>query len=97
MKRIILLAAFGAAGLVSANTSEMKEVKGTLEKVPNIQIKTVSKAKSSYYPITMTSSCGYTQTVEVGPNDQPDCWITDLNQMEEDCASPFENPQLGMG
>jgi hypothetical protein len=77
MKRIILLAAFGAAGLVSANTSEVKE------------------AKSSYYPITMTSSCGYTQTVDVGPNDQPDCFLTDLQQMEDECAAPFNNPMLG--
>lgn len=92
MKRIILLAAFGAAGLVSANTSEVKE---TAEKVSNAQIKSDAKAKSSYYPVTLTSSCGYTQTVDVGPNDQPDCFLTDLQQMEDECAAPFNNPMLG--
>jgi len=79
MKRIFLLAAFGVAGMVNANIS--KEMTG--------------ESKVFYHPITLTSSCGYTQIVEVGPYDQPDCWMTDLQQMEEECASPFENPQYG--
>ncbi|WP_294283778.1 hypothetical protein [uncultured Chryseobacterium sp.] len=78
MKRIFLLAAFGVAGIMNANTS--KEV--TVE------------SKVFYHPITLTSSCGYTQVVEVGPNDQPDCWVTDLQQMEDECSAPFTNPQI---
>lgn len=79
MKRIFLLAAFGVAGMMNAHTS--KEV--TIE------------SKVFYHPIVLTSSCGYTQVVEVGPKDQQDCWMTDLQQMEDDCNSPFENPQYG--
>ncbi|WP_294199515.1 hypothetical protein [uncultured Chryseobacterium sp.] len=79
MKRIFLLAAFGVAGMMNANIS--KEEK--------------AESKFFYNPIKLTSSCGYTQFVEVGPNDQQDCWMTDLQQMEEECASPFENPQYG--
>lgn len=79
MKRIFLLAAFGVAGMVNANIS--KEM--------------TAESKVFYHPTTLTSSCGYTQIVEVGPYDQPDCWMTDLQQMEEECASPFENPQYG--
>ena len=45
-----------------------------------------------YHPITLTSSCGYTQTVDVGPNDAPDCYLTDLQQMEDECSAPFTNP-----
>lgn len=81
MKKIILLAAFGIAGLVSAKSSDMK-------------VKT--KSKIYYHPITLTSSCGYTQVVEVGPNDQPDCYLVDLQQMEDECAAPFSNPMMGM-
>ncbi|WBV53904.1 hypothetical protein [Chryseobacterium gambrini] len=80
MKKIILLAAFGVAGMLSAKTSN-KEGE--------------SKSKVFYNPIVLTSSCGYTQYVTVGPLDQPDCWMTDLQQMEEECSSPFENPQYG--
>ncbi|SIT19784.1 hypothetical protein [Chryseobacterium gambrini] len=79
MKKIILLAAFGVAGMLSAKTSN-KEGE--------------SKSKVFYHPIVLTSSCGYTQVVEVGPNDQPDCWMTDAQQMEDECASPFTNPRL---
>jgi hypothetical protein len=80
MKKIILLAAFGVAGMMSANTF-------------NLEVKVDSKL--FYNPIVLTSSCGYTQYVTVGPNDQPDCWMTDLQQMEDECSSPFENPQYG--
>jgi len=79
MKRIFLLAAFGVAGVLGAKTS-------------NVEVK--SESKIYYHPIKLTSSCGYTQYVEVGPNDQPDCWLTDLQQMEDECASPFENPLM---
>ncbi|WP_294234783.1 hypothetical protein [Chryseobacterium endophyticum] len=79
MKRIFLLAAFGVAGMMNANISKGEK----------------AESKFFYNPIKLTSSCGYTQFVEVGPNDQQDCWMTDLQQMEEECASPFENPQYG--
>lgn len=78
MKRIFLLAAFGVAGMMNANTSKEEG----------------AESKVFYHPITLTSSCGYTQIVEVGPNDQPDCWMTDAQQMEDECASPFTNPRL---
>ncbi|SEH29592.1 hypothetical protein [Chryseobacterium culicis] len=45
--------------------------------------------------------CKYVQSikiksVEMGnePNDAPDCYLTDLQQMEDECAAPFENPIL---
>lgn len=79
MKKMILLATLGVAGMMSANTSD-------------VEVKTTSKIY--YHPITLTSSCGYTQIVEVGPLDQPDCWLTDAQQMEDECAAPFTNPQL---
>lgn len=78
MKRIFLLAAFGFAGIVNANTS--REV--------------TAESKVFYHPITLTSSCGYTQIIEVGPMDQPDCWMTDAQQMEDECSAPFTNPVL---
>lgn len=78
MKKIILLAAFGVAGMMNANIS--KEV--------------TAESKVFYHPITLTSSCGYTQIVEVGPTDQPDCWVTDLQQMEDECSASFTNPKL---
>lgn len=28
------------------------------------------------------------------PNDAPDCYLTDLQQMEDECTAPFENPIL---
>lgn len=80
MKRIFLLAAFGIAGMMNANIS-----------ITGVK----AESKVYYHPITLTSSCGYTQVVEVGPKDQQDCWMTDLQQMEDDCNSPFENPQYG--
>lgn len=79
MKRIFLVAAFGVAGMMNANISI-------------IGVKAESKVY--YHPITLTSSCGYIQIVEVGPNDQPDCWMTDAQQMEDECISPFTNPRL---
>ncbi|KQT24122.1 hypothetical protein ASG22_08890 [Chryseobacterium sp. Leaf405] len=79
MKKFIVMATLGVAGLVSANTSE-KEVK--------------AESKLIYHPITLTSSCGYTQIVNVGPNDQIDCYLTDLQQMEDECSATFENPMM---
>lgn len=88
MKKIILVATLGVAGLVSAKSAEIKtETK---------EVKIVSTAKFYYHPITLTSSCGYTQTVNVGPNDAPDCYLTDLQQMEDECSAPFSNPMMGM-
>lgn len=82
MKKIILLATFGVAGLVSAKSTEiMTDTKKEI-------------AVFFYHPITLTSSCGYSQVVEVGPNDAPDCFLVDLQQMEDECAAPFTNPIL---
>lgn len=84
MKKMILLATICIAGLVSAKSAEVRtETK---------EIKASSAAMFYYHPITLTSSCGYTQTVEVGPNDAPDCFLTDLQQMEDECSAPFTNP-----
>lgn len=79
---MILLATICVAGLVSAKSAEITtETK---------EVKDVSAKK--YHPITLTSSCGYTQTIDVGPNDSPDCYLTDLQQMEDECSAPFSNP-----
>lgn len=84
MKKMILLATVCVAGLVSAKSAEVKtETK---------DVKATSTSMFFYHPITLTSSCGYTQTVEVGPNDAPDCYLTDLQQMEDECSAPFTNP-----
>lgn len=81
---MILLATICVAGLVSAKSAEVKaETK---------EVKATSAAMFYYHPITLTSSCGYTQTVDVGPNDAPDCFLTDLQQMEDECSAPFTNP-----
>ncbi|WP_288437785.1 hypothetical protein [Chryseobacterium culicis] len=84
MKKMILLATVCVAGLVSAKSVEVK--KETKE------IKAVSESK--YHPITITSSCGYTQVIEVTAQDDPQCWIVDAQQMEDDCTAPFTNPIL---
>lgn len=85
MKKIVILAALGVAGVLSAKNPILQK---TSENVLN------KKIISAYHPITITSSCGYTEVIEVGPNDDPWCWTVDLNQMEEECAAPFENPLL---
>lgn len=85
---MILLATVCVAGLVSAKSAEVKtETK---------EVSVVSTTKFIYHPIKLTSSCGYTQYVEVGPNDAPDCFLTDLQQMEDECSAPYTNPMLGM-
>jgi hypothetical protein len=86
MKKIILLAAFGVAGLVSAKSTEIK--------TETREVNTLSLAAFFYHPIKLTSSCGYTEFVEVGPNDAPDCYLLDLQQMEDECAAPFTNSIL---
>lgn len=86
MKKVILLATICVAGLVSAKSAEAK--------TESKEVKASYAAMFFYHPITLTSSCGYTQTVNVGPNDAPDCYLTDLQQMEDECAAPFENPIL---
>ncbi|PKF74139.1 hypothetical protein [Chryseobacterium sp. PMSZPI] len=58
------------------------------------EVNSKSDTKSKYYPVTITSSCGYTQTFEVGPTDSIDCVVVESNQMEEECAAPFTNPIL---
>ncbi|MBP1163761.1 MULTISPECIES: hypothetical protein [unclassified Chryseobacterium] len=84
MKKMILLATICVAGLVSAKSTEVRtETK---------EVNASSAAMFFYHPITLTSSCGYTQTVEVGANDAPDCYLTDLQQMEDECSAPFTNP-----
>jgi hypothetical protein len=87
MKKLLLVVAFGAAGLVSAKNAEITNEAKETEAISTMFF---------YHPITLTSSCGYTQTVEVGPLDQPDCWMTDLQQMEDECSAPFTNPLMGM-
>ncbi|MFP3597088.1 hypothetical protein [Chryseobacterium sp. SIMBA_029] len=88
MKKMILLATVCVAGLVSAKSAEVKtETK---------EVNAVTTAKFIYHSVTLTSSCGYTQTIEVGPNDTIDCFLTDLQQMEDECSAPFTNPMLGM-
>lgn len=80
MKKFIVMATLGVAGMMNANTST---------------VEVEAESKLIYLPITLTSSCGYTQVVNVGPLDQQDCYLTDLQQMEDECAAVFENPQYG--
>lgn len=84
MKKMILLATICVAGLVSAKSTEVKtETK---------EVKVASSAMFFYHPITITSSCDYTQVIEVTAQDDPQCWIVDAQQMEDDCSAPFTNP-----
>jgi len=51
------------------------------------------KLKSTvfYFPVTITSSCGYTETFEFTPGvDDPGCIDVSVRQMEEFCAAPVE-------
>ncbi|MDF2552225.1 MAG: hypothetical protein K0R77_1500 [Chryseobacterium sp.] len=89
MKKLVILAALGVAGLVSAKNSDVKETK---ENVSKVDCKIDSKAKVFYHPITLTSSCGYVEIVEVTPEDDPFCFLVDAAQMEEFCDAPFYNP-----
>ncbi|WP_139423903.1 hypothetical protein [Chryseobacterium mulctrae] len=50
-----------------------------------------SKTAVFYFPVTITSSCGYTETFEFTPGvDDPGCIDVEVRQMEEFCAAPVE-------
>lgn len=79
MKKMILLAAFTFAGLVNAKRTETKEVKG--EAVKNNVIKTF------YFPIKVTSSCEYTEYIDVAGSDIS-CIEVEIDRMEMECDAP---------
>lgn len=97
MKKLIILATLGIAGLVSAKSADVKETKENVsktEKALENKSKLDSKLEAFYHPITLTSSCGYVEVIEVSPEDDPFCFLVDAAQMEEFCDSPFYNPIL---
>lgn len=80
MKKIILFAAFGVVGLVSAKNTDAKDLKTNLKE---------SKSIIFYNPIRITSSCGYTEFIEL--HGSPiSCIEVEINRMEEECYAPWE-------
>lgn len=81
MKRIFLLAAFGVAGMLSAKNDKIKELKTSQQE---------SESVVFYDPIRITSSCGYTEFIELGGS-PISCIEVEIDRMEEECYSPFES------
>ncbi|WP_288436182.1 hypothetical protein [uncultured Chryseobacterium sp.] len=81
MKKLLFVAAFGVAGLVSAKVTEVKEVKSEASEK--------TEAKVFYNPIKITSSCGYTEYIDLGGSSMS-CIEVEIDRMEEECDSPFE-------
>ncbi len=77
MKKLLLVATLGVAGLMSAKGTEIKEVK-TIKKTE----------KAFYHPIKITSSCGYTEYIELrGSNIS--CIEVEIDRMEIECDAPI--------
>lgn len=50
------------------------------------------KAEAIYYPVKLTSSCGYVEYIEFNPAyDHPECLLVELQAMEDFCAAPVED------
>lgn len=49
-----------------------------------------SKSMFFYDPIRITSSCGYTEFIELGGS-PISCIEVEIDRMEEECYSPFES------
>lgn len=81
MKKLLLVATIGIAGLMSAKSVEVKESK--LESNLN------SSEEAIWYPVKITSSCGYTEYLELG-NSDISCLEVEINRMEDDCDAPVE-------
>ncbi len=91
MKKIILLAAFGVAGLVSAK--ESKQVMNT-ENCNNQKQTTIAFTR---YLVTVKTVCDTLyQTVYDTDFDTPDCLYNEWEMYNrEDCGrSSFENPMI---
>jgi hypothetical protein len=82
MKKIILLVAFGAAGLAGAKNLEVKEAK-------NQQIQQENEKAFFYLPVKVTSSCGYTEYIEMGGS-SISCLEVEIDRMEEECDAPVD-------
>jgi len=82
MKKTLLLAIFSIAGLAGAKNLEVKELKAeTTEKAENKQV-------FIYNPISVTSSCGYTEFIEIGGSNIS-CLEVEIDRMEEECYAPI--------
>lgn len=80
MKKLLLVATLGVAGLMSAKGTEIKEIK---------EVKTIKKTeKAFYHPIKVTSSCGYTEYIELGGSNIS-CIEVEMDRMEMECDAPI--------
>lgn len=59
MNKIILLAALGVAGLVSAKNAKIKEKK-------LVENEKSTKTKIFFNPVRLQSSCGYVEFIDLG-------------------------------
>ncbi|MXS71667.1 MULTISPECIES: hypothetical protein [Chryseobacterium] len=96
MKKIILLAAFGVAGLVSAKSNEKKETKNAKVKTIFVESKCNKKQHilKYYNPIRLESSCGYVEFITLTPEDHPSCLLVELAHMEEFCYASVDGEWL---
>ena len=77
MKKLLLVTTIGIAGVMSAKSVDTKE------------IKTENSSEAIFYPVKLTSSCGYTEYIEIG-NSDISCLEVEINRMEEECDAPIE-------
>jgi hypothetical protein len=91
MKKLLLVVAFGAAGLVSAKNADLKKLK--LETIENISLaKNVDKKVifKYYNPVRLESSCGYVQYITLTSQDNPSCLLVELADMEDFCNASVD-------
>jgi len=89
MKKMILLAAFGVAGLVSAKSAKVKIVK--LETTENVSLVEANEVILKYYnPVRLESSCGYVQFITLTSQDSPACLLVELADMEDFCYASVD-------
>ncbi|TDX92088.1 hypothetical protein [Chryseobacterium daecheongense] len=83
MKKISLIAALGVAGLMSA--------KNSVETEKNLKVECLVGVKAIFYDpiIPITSSCGYTEYIDLAGS-PISCIEVEINRMEEECDAPFE-------
>lgn len=81
MKKFFLLAAFGILGVLSAENTKVKAMQTSQKQSVSIFF---------YNPIRVTSSCGYTEFIDLGGS-PIECLEVEMARMEEDCYSPFES------
>ncbi|KMQ68030.1 hypothetical protein ACM39_09180 [Chryseobacterium sp. FH2] len=84
MKKVIFVATLCVAGLMNAKSNvQLEKDFDVSEKVQSFKLLMV------YNPIKVTSSCGYTEFINLGGSSMS-CLEVEIDRMEEECIAPFE-------